>query len=138
MPAGAWGSGAWGLGRVDEEEQLLPREFTGQFGGCKAVMLAAGGGHTMTVTEDGALWACGMRTNGSWAWATSTRRRCAWGRGGVRGVQGAVLLGDVTRRGMACSKAQAPSLEHTLKPIGRFAVEWRRPAANTRRRSGGQ
>ena len=44
----------------DEEEdaydQVVPMEVAGEIGGSKAVMLAAGGEHTMVVTHDGALW----------------------------------------------------------------------------------
>ena len=47
----------------DEEEdaydQVVPMEVAGEIGGSKAVMLAAGGEHTMVVTHDGALWGCG-------------------------------------------------------------------------------
>jgi len=51
---GGGGGCGWqgGLGHCDEEEQLVPRELAGQFGGRKAVMLAAGDAHTMTVTGD--------------------------------------------------------------------------------------
>ena len=60
-----WGYGGHGgLGHCDEEEQLVPRELAGQFGGRKAVMLAAGDADTMTVTEDGAVWACGYGGSG--------------------------------------------------------------------------
>ena len=55
-----WGSGEFGqLGLGDELDQLVPREIVGQFGGSKAVMLAAGGAHSMALTSDGALWAWG-------------------------------------------------------------------------------
>jgi hypothetical protein len=87
--AGYWHSGAvtsegrvftWGLNgdygclgqppehgeAADDEVQLVPREIAGRFafGGRKAVMLAAGAKHTMTVTEDGTLWACGSGSCG--------------------------------------------------------------------------
>ena len=39
-------------------------EVAGELGGGKAVMLAAGGEHTMVVTHDGVLWGCGCRDYG--------------------------------------------------------------------------
>ena len=59
-------AGYWHSGAVTSEVQLVPREIAGRFafGGRKAVMLAAGAKHTMTVTEDGTLWACGSGSCG--------------------------------------------------------------------------
>ena len=43
-----WGCGEYGrLGHNDEQEQLVPRELEGQFGGARARSLAAGDAHTM-------------------------------------------------------------------------------------------
>ena len=55
-----WGWGAHGqLGHDNLEDQLVPKELQGQFGGSKAVMLAAGSRHSMVLCLDGALWGCG-------------------------------------------------------------------------------
>ena len=60
-----WGKGYAGqLGHGDEQDQLVPRELAGQFDGRKATMLAAGAQHTVVLTADGAVWACGSGSYG--------------------------------------------------------------------------
>ncbi len=60
-----WGWGACGcLGHNDEQDQLVPRELEGQFGGARALSLAAGCAHTMVVTTCGAVWGCGRGEDG--------------------------------------------------------------------------
>jgi alpha-tubulin suppressor-like RCC1 family protein len=55
-----WGCGARArLGLNDERDQVAPRQIMGPFGGSGAVMMSAGGAHTMLVMSDGALWGCG-------------------------------------------------------------------------------
>ena len=55
-----WGCGHRGrLGHNDLQDELLPRELEGQFGGARALSLAAGGVHTIVVTTCGAVWSCG-------------------------------------------------------------------------------
>ena len=54
--AWTWGAGAFGrLGHNDEQDQPVPMEAAGELGGGKAVMLSAGGAHTMVMTHDGVL-----------------------------------------------------------------------------------
>ena len=60
-----WGWGACGcLGHNDEQDQLVPRELEGPFGGARALSLAAGEAHTMVVTTCGAVWGCGAGERG--------------------------------------------------------------------------
>ena len=56
-----WGYGGYGqLGHGDTGNRLVPTLVgAGAFGGSAVVMAACGGGHTLVVTQDGALWACG-------------------------------------------------------------------------------
>jgi alpha-tubulin suppressor-like RCC1 family protein len=57
-----WGDGYYGqLGHVGTGSRLVPT-VVGAFGapeGGRVVMAACGGRHTLVVTQDGALWACG-------------------------------------------------------------------------------
>ena len=64
-----WGSGLRGqLGHGDTGDRLVPTLVrAGAFGapeGGRVVMAACGGAHTLVVTHDGALWACGFGVNG--------------------------------------------------------------------------
>ena len=60
-----WGRRVNGrLGHNDEQHQLVPRELEGQFGGARALSLAAGFAHTMVVTTCGAVWGCGRGAHG--------------------------------------------------------------------------
>ena len=60
-----WGRGQCGcLGHNDEQDELVPRELKGEFGGARALSLAAGGAHTMVVTTCGAVWGCGSGEDG--------------------------------------------------------------------------
>ena len=60
-----WGWSVSGqLGHNDEQDELVPRELVGQFGGLAAVMLAAGWEHTVFLMTDGAVWACGSGSYG--------------------------------------------------------------------------
>ena len=56
-----WGSAEFGqLGHGDTADRLVPTLVEeGAFGGSAAVMAACGDEHTLVVTHDGALWACG-------------------------------------------------------------------------------
>ena len=55
-----WGCGARArLGLCNERDQVVPRELVRQFSGSKVVMMSSGGAHTMFITTDGLLWACG-------------------------------------------------------------------------------
>ena len=60
-----WGAGHDGcLGHNDEQRRLAPAKLgRWQFGGGKVVLVAAGVGHTVALTEDGVLWVWG---DGSW------------------------------------------------------------------------
>ena len=57
-----WGCGRLGrLGHGDTGNRLAPTLVGAQaFGGSAVVMAACGSMHTLVVTEDGALWACGF------------------------------------------------------------------------------
>ena len=64
-----WGQGYCGqLGHDDIRDRLVPTLVgAGVFGapeGGRAVMAACGDGHTLVVTQEGALWACGYGLNG--------------------------------------------------------------------------
>ncbi len=60
-----WGTAVQGrLGHNNEEDQLVPRELEGQFGGARARSLAAGGAHTMVLTTCGAVWGFGYGEEG--------------------------------------------------------------------------
>ena len=71
-----WGAGKYGrLGHNDEQHRLAPEKLgRWQFGGGKVVLVAAGFGHTVALTEDGVLW--------------------VWG----RGIFGQLGLGDTNNR----------------------------------------
>jgi hypothetical protein len=43
---------------------MVPKALVGQFDGFQAVMVSAGGAHTMTLTRDGTVWAQGLGANG--------------------------------------------------------------------------
>jgi RCC1 and BTB domain-containing protein len=62
-----WGSGVTGrLGHGDTDHRLVPT-LVGGFrgpGGGEVVMAACGAVHTLVVTKDGGLWACGLGENG--------------------------------------------------------------------------
>ena len=57
-----WGSGEHGqLGHGDFDDRLVPTLVgAGAFEGSAVVMAACGSFHTLVVTRDGALWACGQ------------------------------------------------------------------------------
>ena len=57
----SWGDGSWGqLGHGDEDERLVPTPVPAvDFAGMPVVMAACGGVHTLAVTHNGGLWACG-------------------------------------------------------------------------------
>ena len=60
-----WGYGSRGcLGHNDERDQFVPKEIEGQFGGARALSLAAGRYHTMVLTTCGVVWGCGAGTHG--------------------------------------------------------------------------
>ena len=61
-----WGQGWHGqLGHGDTGNRLVPTLVgPGAFGGSAVVMAACGSFHTLVVTHDGALWACGRGFNG--------------------------------------------------------------------------
>jgi alpha-tubulin suppressor-like RCC1 family protein len=64
----AWSFG-WGLfgqqGQGDKEDRLIPTKVGAyRFGGAKIVMVAAGMGHSLAVTEDGVLWTWGCAFHG--------------------------------------------------------------------------
>ena len=46
------------------QDELVPMELEGQFGGARALSLAAGGAHTMVLTTCGAVWGCGEGADG--------------------------------------------------------------------------
>ena len=53
------------LGHGDTGIRLVPTLVgAGAFGGSAVVMAACGGSHTLVVTQDGALWACGCGRDG--------------------------------------------------------------------------
>ena len=62
----AWGYGQFGqLGHNDEQKRLAPTQLAGEaLGGAAAVLVAAGGDHTLAVTLAGALWVWGMGRHG--------------------------------------------------------------------------
>ena len=61
-----WGMGSFGqLGHGDAGDKLVPTLAGAETFGASAVMMAACGTmHTLVVTSDGALWACGCGNNG--------------------------------------------------------------------------
>ena len=61
-----WGLGCYGqLGHGDTGNRWVPTEVgSGTFGGSAVVMAACGYLHTLVVTQDGALWACGWGGKG--------------------------------------------------------------------------
>jgi hypothetical protein len=60
-----WDYGRGGrLGHKGEQDELVPRELGGQFGGPRALSLAAGYAHTMVLTTCGAVWGCSEGFNG--------------------------------------------------------------------------
>jgi len=61
-----WGKGQYGrLGTNDEQNRLVPTLLDGEaLGGAAAVVVAAGHGHTVIVTIEGALWSCGFGSKG--------------------------------------------------------------------------
>ena len=61
-----WGAGHAGcLGHNDEQRRLAPEKLgRWQFGGGKVVLVAAGEGHTVALTEDGVLWVWGYGNSG--------------------------------------------------------------------------
>ena len=61
-----WGAGADGrLGHGDTRGRLLPTQVgAGAFRGLAVVMAACGLGHTLVMTHNGALWACGCGLHG--------------------------------------------------------------------------
>ena len=60
-----WGCGESGrLGHNDEEDQLSPRRLGRLFADATVVYVAAGGGHTLAVSDDGQLWAWGCNKHG--------------------------------------------------------------------------
>jgi len=60
-----WGWGKHGrLGHNGEQHELVPREVEGQFGGARALSLAAGRAHTMVLTTCGEVWGCGAGAAG--------------------------------------------------------------------------
>ena len=67
----------------DEQDELVPRQLAGQFGGACALSLTAGAAHTMVITTCGEVWGCRWGGTGSWGWGTrpTGMRRC---RGGAR------------------------------------------------------
>ena len=62
----SWGYGAYGqLGHGDTVDRLVPTLVgAGVFGGAPVTMTACGACHSMVVTRDGALWACGLGSSG--------------------------------------------------------------------------
>ena len=62
----SWGHGGHGrLGHGDLGNRLVPTQVgAGVFGGSAVVMAACGYYHTLVVTHDGALWACGLGRSG--------------------------------------------------------------------------
>ena len=61
-----WGYNDFGqLGHVNNPGRLVPTLVgAGAFGGSAVVMAACGHSHTLVVTQDGALWACGRGNHG--------------------------------------------------------------------------
>ena len=72
-----WGSGYNGqLGHGDTGNRLVPTLVgAGAFGGSAVVMAACGGAHTLAVTHDGALWACGWGLFGQLGLNDEAKRR---------------------------------------------------------------
>jgi membrane protein implicated in regulation of membrane protease activity len=55
----SWGSGACGqLGHGDQQRQLLPKKIEA-LAGQRVVAVSAGGGHSLALTADGAVWSWG-------------------------------------------------------------------------------
>jgi alpha-tubulin suppressor-like RCC1 family protein len=70
-----WGCGEYGrLGHGDEEDALVPRELEEQFGGARALSLAAGEAHTMVLTMRGAVWGFGFGLNGRLGFGNSINK----------------------------------------------------------------
>jgi len=90
------------LGHNDEQQRLVPTLLTAEvFKGSKIVTVAAGGAHTMAVGVNGTLWAWGLGSSSSWAWATPMKGGCRrwWVRRRCLGVpRCARLPADVTTR----------------------------------------
>jgi len=65
------------LGHNDEQQRLVPTLLTAEvLKGSKIVTVAAGGAHTMAVGVNGTLWAWGLGSSSSWAWATPMKGGC--------------------------------------------------------------
>ena len=75
-----FGHGDYGrLGHGDEENQLAPRRVPAAgFNGERVVMVAAGGGHTVVLSEAGHVFTWGFGDSGSWGTAIG---RTSWRRG---------------------------------------------------------
>ena len=57
----SWGGGGWGrLGHGDQQNQLLPKKVEA-LAERHVVAVSAGGGHSLAVTADGAVWSWGCR-----------------------------------------------------------------------------
>ncbi len=70
-----WGSGIKGcLGHDDEEDQVVPKQLEGQFGGARARSLFVGHFHSMVVTTSGAVWSFGCGENGLLGLGDKTNR----------------------------------------------------------------
>ena len=86
-----WGNGSYGqLGHGDDEHQCAPKQVAPeQFENSAVVMAACGVKHTLVVTEDGALWACGCGEYGKLGLNDETDRHSfeLVGAGGVGGMR---------------------------------------------------
>ena len=61
----SWGSGGFGkLGHSNVQHQLLPKKVEA-FAGQRVVAVSAGGGHSISLTADGAVWSWGEGGNGT-------------------------------------------------------------------------
>jgi len=78
-----WGWNIHGqLGHNDEQNRLVPTQLTGEaLGGSAAVLVAAGGYHTVAVMMDGVLWAWGADCDGQLGLGGQLTGwyRCGWG-----------------------------------------------------------
>ena len=70
----SFGCGSWGrLGLGDICSRLVPTKLAGQFGGAKIAMIAAGGSHSLAVTEEGDVWSWGCGKDGCLGLAVEDR-----------------------------------------------------------------
>ena len=89
-----WGYGGHGrLGHGDTGNRLVPTLVgAGAFGGSAVVMAACGDQHTLVVTCDGALWACGCGEDGRLGLGYLMANRRAFERVGVGQFGGARIV----------------------------------------------